>query len=136
MIRPMTAADLPAIGAIQATAPEASQWQPEDYLKYRATVCCRNHQIAGFLVVHFLAPDEAEILNLVVAPALRRQGVARELLGEVEIARVFLEVRESNETARRFYEQFGFRQVAVRKGYYPTVGTGQSESGIVMELKR
>ena len=32
---------------------------------------------------------------------------------------VFLEVRPSNEGAKALYTRFGFRQVAVRPGYYP-----------------
>jgi ribosomal protein S18 acetylase RimI-like enzyme len=31
---------------------------------------------------------------------------------------VFLEVRESNHPARRFYEKAGFQQSGVRKAYY------------------
>ena len=31
---------------------------------------------------------------------------------------IALEVRESNEGARKLYESYGFRQEAVRKGYY------------------
>lgn len=136
MIRAMSAEDLDTVAAIQATAPEASQWSPAEYLQYQATVCLREGQVAGFLVIHILTAEEAEILNLVVAPPFRRQGVARELLASVQIPSIFLEVRESNFAARTFYEGCGFRQVAVRKGYYPPAGTGPSESGIVMELKR
>jgi ribosomal-protein-alanine N-acetyltransferase len=32
---------------------------------------------------------------------------------------VFLEVRPSNLAAKALYGRFGFRQVAVRPGYYP-----------------
>jgi len=67
-----------------------------------------------------------EILNLAVAPEYRRRGLASRLLGLVlkigkrlGVARVFLEVRESNVAARALYCRQGFGQVGVRKGYYP-----------------
>lgn len=80
--------------------------------------------MAGYVVAHHAA-DEGEILNLGVAPAHRRKGVARALVGRALAAlaaggasAVFLEVRESNVAAQRLYEQLGFRQVGRRPGYY------------------
>jgi ribosomal-protein-alanine N-acetyltransferase len=42
-------------------------------------------------------------------------GVAREHGAKV----LFLEVRPSNEAGQRLYTGYGFRQVGVRRGYYP-----------------
>ncbi|MOA65737.1 ribosomal-protein-alanine N-acetyltransferase [compost metagenome] len=33
----------------------------------------------------------------------------------------FLEVRESNQSAYRLYERYGFNEVGRRRGYYPAV---------------
>jgi ribosomal-protein-alanine N-acetyltransferase len=69
--------------------------------------------------------DELHINNLAVAPDNRRSGVATALLGHVleegvrlGAARATLEVRRSNEPARRLYERFGFAVAGVRRGYY------------------
>jgi [ribosomal protein S18]-alanine N-acetyltransferase len=69
--------------------------------------------------------DELHINNLAVDPGWRRRGVASALLVFVLDAaaaegamRATLEVRRSNEPARRLYERFGFAFAGVRAGYY------------------
>ena len=69
--------------------------------------------------------DEGEIQRIGVYPHYRRQGIARKLMDAmVTFARargvraIALEVRESNLGARNLYDSYGFRQEAVRKGYY------------------
>ena len=68
---------------------------------------------------------EGEIQRIGVYPHYRRQGIARKLMDAmVTFARargvraIALEVRESNLGARNLYDSYGFRQEAVRKGYY------------------
>jgi ribosomal-protein-alanine N-acetyltransferase len=132
-VRTATEADLPAISEIQASAPEASQWNPRDYLAYECRVAERDSLVLGFLVVRAVAEREWEILNLAVAPGVRRQGVGRQLLSDVlerHTGECFLEVRESNEAARRFYERLGFRTVTRRLQYY----ANPPETAIVMKL--
>ena len=69
--------------------------------------------------------DELHINNLAVLPDCRRQGVASALLARViEVGaglgsrRATLEVRLSNDAARRLYGGFGFVVAGVRRGYY------------------
>jgi polysaccharide biosynthesis protein PslH len=132
-IRPGAAADLDQIAAIQATAPEASQWQTLDYLTFDCQVAVLDGQIAGFVVSRGVGDREREILNVAVRPDLRRLGIATELL-QCEMARWpgahFLEVRESNTGARQLYEGLGFEAVGSRPGYYEN----PPESGIVMRI--
>lgn len=132
-IRPATAGDLDQISAIQATAPEASQWQPHDYLAFDCQVAMLDGRIAGFVVSRRVADKEREILNVAVHPDCRRLRVATDLL-RAEIARWqgthFLEVRESNTAARELYERVGFETVGVRPGYYEN----PTETGIVMRI--
>ncbi len=80
--------------------------------------------VAGYAGMHLIV-DEAYITNVAVRSDLRRVGIATALLNrlgtiarEGGIRRVTLEVRESNDPARRCYERLGFHPIAVRKGYY------------------
>jgi ribosomal-protein-alanine N-acetyltransferase len=80
--------------------------------------------LCGYAFFRTCAP-ECELLHLVVAPERRRQGVGAELLrqafahfAETRFAVCFLEVRVSNQAARRLYAKFGFVQVGQRKNYY------------------
>jgi len=80
--------------------------------------------VLGYAIAHGAA-DEAEILNVGVAPAHRRQGVGRALVEQLLAALrdagarvVYLEVRASNVIARRLYESMGFQEVARRARYY------------------
>ncbi|HUA85349.1 MAG TPA: ribosomal protein S18-alanine N-acetyltransferase [Bryobacteraceae bacterium] len=117
LIRRATAADLPAIGAIQG----GSGWPPESYLSYDCRVAIQNGCVAGFLVSREIAPGEREILNVVVDPASRRRGIGKKLL-EAEISGArgnwYLEVRESNQAAIKLYESMGFRATGRRPDYY------------------
>lgn len=132
-IRRAETADLEQIAAIQATAPEASQWQAPDYLTFDCQVATLDGQIAGFVVSRTVGNQEREILNVAVRPDLRRLRIATELL-RAEMARWpgahFLEVRESNTGARQLYEQLGFEAVGSRPGYYEN----PPEAGIVMRI--
>jgi ribosomal-protein-alanine acetyltransferase len=80
--------------------------------------------ILAFLIAHRVDP-EWELENIVVAETARRRGVATRLLGEfVAHARaeqgrgIFLEVRESNQSARALYRKTGFTETGLRKSYY------------------
>jgi len=90
--------------------------------------------------VAMLGVDEFHLLNLTVAPARWGHGHGRQLLDRLCVhsraehaGSVWLEVRESNERARRIYLRYGFGQVGVRRGYYPAA-QGTREDAIVMSL--
>jgi ribosomal-protein-alanine N-acetyltransferase len=81
-------------------------------------------QILAFLVVHRV-DAEWELENIVVTGTLRRRGVGTRLLGEfIAHARatdgsgIFLEVRESNQSARALYRKAVFEETGLRKSYY------------------
>jgi len=78
----------------------------------------------AFLIAHRINA-EWELENIVVAETARRQSVATRLLGELvaharaeQGSAVFLEVRESNQSARALYRKAGFTEVGLRKSYY------------------
>jgi len=72
-----------------------------------------------------IAVGEAHILNISVDPAQQGQGIGRRMLQHlIDTARgraetVFLEVRPSNTVAIALYEDMGFNEIGIRKGYYP-----------------
>jgi [ribosomal protein S18]-alanine N-acetyltransferase len=79
---------------------------------------------AGMALIRQVA-DEAELLLITVHPALRRQGIARQLLEQCRdqaqkngANSLFLEVRANNAAALSFYEHAGFANVGRRPGYY------------------
>ena len=90
---------------------------------------CRVFELAGVIVgygVLMAAVDEAHLLNLSVAANWQRRGYGRAFLhyftglaGEAGCKFISLEVRPSNVPAIRLYQSEGFREIAVRRGYYP-----------------
>lgn len=94
--------------------------------------------LAGYGVL-MIGVREAHLLNLSVAPDWQGRGLGRFLLEQfVRIARdsdavqIFLEVRPSNLAARHLYADSGFRDITVRRGYYPA--TPGREDAILMGL--
>jgi ribosomal-protein-alanine acetyltransferase len=82
------------------------------------------HRIVAFLVTRRVENDW-ELENIVVADESRRHGVGSRLLGDlIKHARsnggnsIFLEVRQSNQSARAFYQKIGFAEFGSRKSYY------------------
>lgn len=93
-------------------------------------------ELAAYCSFHAVA-GEMEVLNIAVAPALRRRGLGRRLLGlvlqicrKMGIRQGYLEVRSSNAAARALYASFGYAECGVRKGYYPDNG----EDAVLMRL--
>jgi [ribosomal protein S18]-alanine N-acetyltransferase len=134
LIRAATECDLPVIAHIQAQAPEASQWPPEEYVAYDCRVAVSpDGNVAGFLVSRTVA-GETEVLNLAVHPDYRRRGIGRLLLRpllESGSGALYLEVRESNHAARAFYWRMGFSEVGTRPRYYHSDG----ETAVVLSFR-
>jgi ribosomal-protein-alanine N-acetyltransferase len=126
-LRPGSRDDLPVIAQILAVSPEASQWDVPEYLKYDLLVALCDGRVAGFAVTRRLAEGESELLNLAVDPAFRRRGVGRRMVEALTAGHpgtLWLEVRESNLGARKFYKSLGFCDAGCRPGYYPDSGEG------------
>jgi ribosomal-protein-alanine N-acetyltransferase len=90
--------------------------------------------VAGYCAAWFIL-DEVHINNIAVRPELRGRGFGSALLAHVleqgRVAgapRATLEVRRSNDVARRLYERFGFRVAGVRRDYY----TDPTEDALVL----
>jgi [ribosomal protein S18]-alanine N-acetyltransferase len=154
---PMTEADLDAVHAVESCA-YAHPWSRKHFRDslqsgYPAVLLLGEalpHERAqtaradGSVLLGYLVAmpgvDEMHLLNVTVAPAHQRQGWARFMLDALALWSraqgaqwLWLEVRESNAPARRLYERHGFKQVGLRKGYYPA-GHLQREDAVVMSL--
>lgn len=128
----MLPADIAAIAAIEARQ-HLTPWQAssfEDALRCNWHACVLRDDdqnptaIAGYFVTMSVGDDE-ELLTITVAPDYIGQGHGRRLLDRWMqdsrargVQRLFLEVRESNGSARRLYESVGFTIVGMRKNYY------------------
>ena len=94
-------------------------------------------KVIGFIVSR-MAADEAEILSVAIATNQRGRGLSRELLrthlGYLAgrgITKIFLEVEENNQPARRLYERMGFSIVGRRERYYHQAG-GEQLNALLM----
>ena len=127
--RPLRDDDLAYVAALEAGI-HAAPWTIGNFRDSLAAgySACIGESEGRVLVygVLMLAPGEAQVLNLSVAPDARRMGLGRALLRRfIDDARrlgaeqLFLEVRPSNLAAIRLYETEGFARVGRRDAYYP-----------------
>lgn len=128
-LRPMRVADLDRVMQIEP-AIYSHPWTRgnfEDSMKagYSCWSIDCGGTIAGYGVL-MTGVREAHLLNLSVASEWQGRGLGRYLLEQfILVARdsdavqMFLEVRPSNLAARHLYAQAGFREITVRRGYYP-----------------
>lgn len=84
----------------------------------------RGDDILGYAIFHLMGPD-SELLSIAANASHQRAGIGTALLNaglaHLDFAKgdkMFLEVREGNTKARRFYEKHGFEPYAERKKYY------------------
>jgi len=141
---PMTQDDLDAVIAIEQTA-YSHPWTRghfRDSLNplFEAQCLCLDGELLGyFLAMHGV--DEMHLLNITVAPAHQGQGWGHMMLDALSLMSrhagaqwLWLEVRQSNQRALQVYARYGFKQVSIRKDYYPA-GRLQREHAVVMSLK-
>lgn len=86
--------------------------------------------------------DESEILSILVIPKKQKQGFGAQILktelrklAANAVAKVFLEVRQDNQSAVRLYESVGFYRLSVRKNYYKLSSGQRVDAGVyILEL--
>jgi ribosomal-protein-alanine N-acetyltransferase len=143
-LTPMTQDDLDAVIAIEQTA-YSHPWTRghfRDSLNplFEAQCLWLDGELLGyFLAMHGV--DEMHLLNITVAPARQGQGWGHMMLDALSLMSrhagsqwLWLEVRQSNQRALQVYARYGFKQVSIRKDYYPA-GRQQREHAVVMSLK-
>lgn len=128
-VRSITENDIKAVAMIEAEV-FSDAWTSKSILETMQQkqafilVAEKENQIWGYCIVYYVL-DEGEIARIAVNPVCRRQGVGRNILEAVReaclekgVTRLLLDVRESNQTAREFYTDFGFQEDGIRKNFY------------------
>lgn len=141
-IRLMQESDLPSVVAIERIS-FSTPWSETLFFNELYKQCSIpkvaviGDRIAGYICANHVA-DEGHILNLAVHPDFRGKGIAKilvkhslEELKENACRFLYLEVRVSNNAARKLYEGFGFSVVGTRKIYY----TEPNEDAVIMMLR-
>ena len=86
-----------------------------------------DHEVMLGYVVGFSVDGESEIIDLVVRPDARRQGIALMLIDQFchrfcdQMA--YLEVARNNIAAYKLYRVAGFIEYGIRKAYYQTASS-------------
>lgn len=120
--------DLERVLAIEQ-ASFARPWSRDSFLRefdlaFSRTLVARSAGVVVGYVCRWRLEDEIQILNVAVAPEMRRRGVGRALveavLREADDAGldVSLEVAVGNDAAVRLYEALGFAVAGARPDFY------------------
>ena len=89
-----------------------------------------DNKVCGYLII-LDSIDVYEILAIATIEEYRNKGIAQKLLNKIKIKNIFLEVRESNQTAINFYKKNKFKEISIRKNYY----SKPNENAIIMKLE-
>jgi ribosomal-protein-alanine N-acetyltransferase len=131
LLRPASESDVNEVAQIERSC-FADPWSEESFRRlldvapaiFLVALCPPAQEIVGY-VVGFSVGEDAEILNVAVAPKFRGQGLAGQMLdavliqlGSRGVRTAFLEVRESNQAALSLYKSRGFGEIGRRQRYY------------------
>ena len=140
-LRKLTPRDLDAIEVIERVS-YPTPWSRSMFageIAKGASVCIgafdsETGEMVGYMINSRMV-DAWHVMNVAVAPAYRRRGIALALLDrlfaltEGDARRGYtLEVRVSNGGAIRLYERAGFKSRGIRRGYY----TDNREDALIM----
>lgn len=130
MLRSLVEADIPKLLVIEI-ATQKAPWTEEIFKNCLRAGCMgwaieQENVLVGFVIFSIHA-GENHILNICVHPDYQRQGLGRQLITQALVISkeqnagiTYLEVRCSNQGAIILYREMGFKQIGVRKDYYPT----------------
>lgn len=148
----MSSADVTEVKRLEQEC-NLAPWSLDDYyaevLRTDSTALAAKieGEIVGFVVARLITNydihslhntdffNEIEIYNLCVAQKYRRNNIGTALLYELlktdgrKISSIWLDVRESNERARSFYNNAGFETICRRKNFY----RNPSEDALLMK---
>lgn len=143
ILRPMTLADTHKVYEIECesfSVPwslESLKEEMNNTLAYYV-VAEINREVVGYGGIWGVL-GEGEITNIAVDRCFRGKGIGEEILNELlryassqSLSLITLEVRCSNEPAKRLYLKKGFEQIAIRKNYYQK----PTEDALIMQYHR
>ena len=128
IIRKMRASDVDAVAELEQQI-FRDAWTGKGIMdtlqsKQAFLLVAEEEAVLGYCIVYYVL-DEGEIARIAVGEPFRKRGVGQAMLHAVEeicrslgVTRLLLDVRESNETARKFYTVFGFKVDGIRKNFY------------------
>ena len=119
-------------------------WNAGDFQSYLRgadtpiyVACDAKHKIAGFSMLR-ISGDESELMTIVVGKKHQKKGLSKALMQAMfddllmsPVTKMFLEVDEDNQPARKLYERYGFSKISERRGYYPRPD-GKTATALVM----
>ena len=128
-MRPMRSSDIEPVSKIERQS-FATAWNAQAYITELANpaalylVALLDDTVVGY-GGQWVIMDEAHITTIAVLPEIRERKIGERLFCEMlrtamekGATRATLEVRETNDPAKKLYEKYGFKTVAARKGYY------------------
>lgn len=135
--KPLREEDLARVAAIEAGVYvfpwSVGNFRDSLFAGYECTGCWVRGELVAYAIV-MSALDEAHILNIAVASEWQGRGIGSLFMRWlIESARkralemMYLEVRPSNSVGRHLYHRFGFKQLGLRRDYYPAV-TGREDA--------
>lgn len=144
-LRPMRAADLADVIALEHELFPDDPWSPEMFAseleqppasRLYLAASLERLPLAGYCGMLFVPPGaepasgQAEVMTIAVRPEAWGHGLGSRLLAAMldeartrDCGEVFLEVRADNDRAHGLYRRRGFTEIGVRKGYYQPSGT-------------
>ena len=141
LLRDISGGDIDALVGMEAAGFD-HPWSREqvqgqlDQSPFCGVIAIGSGGAAGY-IVGTVVLDEAEILRVVVVPALRGQGLGRRLvmafLASAQgrgAASCFLEVASKNSPARQLYLSTGFKSAGMRTKYY-----SDGDDAVLMRLE-
>ena len=135
-VRPMAAADAEAMAALESVCFAGAGHDPWTASMFLAELDPAVPAARSWWIAHddgeligfaggMVIDGGVEILDVAVAPAHRREGIARKLLAHVSYdaqmlgcTSASLEVEDGNESAIALYASLGFSESGRRRGYY------------------
>lgn len=130
MIEPILEQDVHELSLLEKSIFKCEGWSEKMILDSFSNGNFKGFKIVKEKIIAYGAitysPFDAELCFIAVENNFRNKGYAKKILQacvdfckEKNLENLYLEVRSSNEKAISLYRQFGFKNIGVRKKYYP-----------------
>ncbi len=130
MIEPILPQDARELSSLEKSIFKCEGWSEQMILNSFSSGNFKGFKIVKEKIIAYGAisysPFDAELCFIAVEKNFRNKGYAKKILQacvdfckEKKLENLYLEVRSSNEKAISLYQKFGFKNIGVRKKYYP-----------------